>query len=317
MFRIQGKHIFLTYPRAENIESKAHLLWALRDKIPTPLNWAIAQENHQDGGIHYHCLLSYANRIDIRDVAFFDYNGHHPNIQSARSQKQVLAYVIKDDADPLVHGFDLRQEDDIYTIVQEEIGHHDNPTQALQVIMDRGGTKALRMYNNIAAYVDRVMRPSAVHDPIYDWPLSFPLTDVYLDNIIDKFLQDIHVGAGPRGNRKSLWLYGASRLGKTMLARSLGRHWYMQGSWNVDCYDDNAEYGVLDDIEWDNIKRYYKGILGLQSDVTVTDKYKKKSVIRGGKPVIMITNELPVFTVHEALWLETNVVFHAIATKVY
>ena len=124
-------------------------------------------------------------------------------------------------------------------------------------------------------------------------------------------------GPDLRGDRKSLWIYGPSRLGKTVLARSLGYHWYMQGAWNVDAYDDEADYGVLDDIPWENLQRYYKGLLGIQMDVTVTDKYKKKSVITHGRPVIVITNELPTFTVAEAAWLETNVVFHFINDKLY
>lgn len=317
MFRLQGKHIFLTYPRADRVESKNLLLSFLRDKVPTPIKWAIAEERHQDGGVHYHVLLGYQHRVDIRDHAFFDYMGHHPNIQTARNHKQVLTYVLKEDQHPLVSGFEQVLDEDIYKVVREEIGNHNNATQALQVIIDRTGSKGLRLYNNIAAYVDRVMKPSAVHEPIYDWPLSFPVTDVFLDNIVDKFLQDMWAGAGPRGNRKSLWLYGASRLGKTMLARSLGQHWYMNGAWNVDCYDDRALYGVLDDIPWESMQRYYKGLLGLQQDVTVTDKYKKKSVIKHGRPVIVLTNTLPTFSVEEATWLEANVTFHAITARLY
>ena len=242
---------------------------------------------------------------------------HHPNIQAARNHKQVLVYVTKEDQYPLVSGFELARDEDIWKVVREEMGNHNNSTQALQIIMDRTGTKGLRLYNNIAAYVDRMMKPSAVHEPILDWPLSFPVTDVFLDNIVDKFMQDMWAGAGPRGTRKSLWMYGPSRLGKTMLARSLGRHWYMNGSWNVDCYDDDALYGVLDDIPWESLQRYYKGIMGLQQDVTVTDKYKKKSVIKGGRPVIILTNTLPTFSVEEATWLEANVTFHAVTARLY
>lgn len=318
MFRVQGKHIFLTYPQANGILSKADLLENLRAAIPTPVKWAIGEELHQDGNRHYHVLLGYTNRVDIRDYRHYDVMDHHPNIQGARSWKQVLQYVIKDDENPLVFGFNIETPDeDVFKVVQEEIGFNNNATQALQIIMDRTGTKGLRMYNNIAAYVDRVMKPSAVHQPIKIWPIDFPITDVFLDNIIDKFLHDMWEGSGERGSRKSLWLYGPSRMGKTVLARSLGQHWYMNGAWNVDCYDDNGLYGVLDDIPWESMQRYYKGIMGLQLDVTVTDKYKKKSVIKHGRPVIILSNELPVFNVQEAIWLESNVVFHNIKAKLY
>lgn len=318
MFRVQGKHIFLTYPQADWIESREVLLWELRNKIPTPTKWAVAEERHGDGAKHYHVLLSYEPRVDIRDERFWDVAGRHPNIQAARNWKQVLAYVLKEDQEPLVHGFARPEEEvDIWTVVREEMGHHDNPTRALEVIIDRTGTKGLKLYNQIAAFVDRMMRVKAMHTPVMNWPLDFLLVDVVLDNKIARFMQDFAAGSGPREGRKSLWLTGASRMGKTMLARSLGNHWYMNGSWNVDCYDDQADYGILDDIPWESMQRYYKGILDLQMDITVTDKYKKKSVIKHGKPVIMITNELPIFSLYESTWLEANVEFHHVTERLY
>ena len=52
--RINAKNYFLTYAQAERIESKEHLLWHLRDLVPTPERWAIGEEEHADGGRHYH-----------------------------------------------------------------------------------------------------------------------------------------------------------------------------------------------------------------------------------------------------------------------
>jgi hypothetical protein len=40
--------------------------------------------------------------------------------------------------------------------------------------------------------------------------------------------------------------------------------------------------------------------------VTVTDKYRKNSVYRGGLGVIVISNELPGFTLEESDWLHVN-----------
>jgi len=313
--RINAKNYFLTYAQAERIESKEHLLWHLRDLVPTPERWAIGEEEHADGGRHYHVLLGYANRFDLTNQRFFDYNGHHPNIQAARAPTQVLNYVTKDDPEPLVHGWIMRaREEDIFTVVAEEIDQGTNATAVIQAIMTRLGTRGLRLYNQISNYVDRTMRQSAVHLPMNIYPDNFVVDDHLGGKILD-FMLSMN-GEGRRG-RKSLWMYGSSRLGKTVLARSLGSHWYMNGAWNVDCYDDRAQYGVLDDIAWESLNRYYKGIMGCQLDVTVTDKYKKKSVIRGGKPVIILSNELPTFTVAEAAWLEANVVFHFVSEPLY
>lgn len=317
-FRVQGKNIFLTYAQAERIESKEHLLWHLRDKVPTPTRWAIGEEQHQDGGKHFHVLLGYDDRIDIRDQAFYDYNGHHPNIQCARAPNQVLAYVTKEDREPLVNGYIGRdQEEDIFDVMIEEVERGGSATEVIKNIMGRTKTKGLRLYTQIANYVDRMMRNSAVHEPVRAYPQDFAAVDEQLEDKLLDFMLSMQFNELGRNGRKSLWLYGASRLGKTELARSLGQHWYMNGAWNVDCYDDRAEYGILDDIAWESMQRYYKGIMGLQMWVTVTDKYKKKSVIRGGKPVIILTNNLPTFTVDEAAWLEANVVFHFVGHKLY
>lgn len=315
-FRFQGKYAFLTYAQADGL-SKDAIVWALRDKVPAPEAWAVGEEEHQDGGKHFHAIVRYAQRVDIRDARFWDVDGFHPNVQSARAWKQVLQYCIKG-GDYIEDGFEVAvARPDIFTVVQEEIARDGTVTECITAIMARTGTAGLRLYNQIQGYVERVKKPTALHQAIKYYPDDFVAVDDALGGHILKFILDIAQGAGLRGDRKSLWIYGPSRMGKTVLARSLGSHWYMMGSWNVECYDDNADYGVLDDLEWDTLKRYYKGMLGCQMDVTVTDKYKKKSVIKGGRPVIILTNELPTFTVAEAGWLEANVAFHYVGTKLF
>lgn len=315
-FRISAKNIFLTYARAERIESKEHLVEFLCTKNPT--RFVVSKEEHQDGGVHYHAMLYFVREFDSRDVTVFDYMGHHPNIQGTRSPARVLAYVVKD-GDFINGGFKLpgAEKEDVYTVVSEEVATGTEPTEVIRAVVARLGTVGLRMYTQVAQYVDRMMQPSRVYEPIRDWPLDFVALPLALDTALVQFLHDVDEGFGERGDRKSLWLYGPSRMGKTVLARSLGLHWYMNQAWNVECYSDAASYGVLDDIEWPALQRYYKGLLGLQKHVTVTDKYKKKSMIAGGKPVIVLTNTLPIFSVEEALWLEANVVFVHVNQRLY
>ena len=88
-------------------------------------------------------------------------------------------------------------------------------------------------------------------------------------------------------------------------------------AWNVDNFDDSAEYGVLDDLSWDQLKYNYKGMLGCQRDIVVTDKYRHKRTIRHGRQVIVCTNALPDFEEHERGWLEANVKFVHIESKLY
>lgn len=318
MPRLQAKNFFLTYPQAEAIESKEYLRDKLKDLVPPPSKVLVAKELHEDGGTHYHVLLHFPSKLNTTNMRFFDVAGRHPNIIKPRSTKDTITYICKD-GDYINQGWDLDTPDeDPFTVVTQEIENGTNPTVVIACIMNRLGTKGLKMYSQIAAYVDRVMRPSSIHYPVKRYPDDFHGVDDRLGALILKFLTD--VAAGPmagRAGRRSLWIYGASRLGKTYLARSLGVHWYMCNSWNVRSYDDEAEYGVLDDISWDNLKRYYKGLMGMQRNITVSDKYEKKKELAGGRPVIVLSNSLPVFDVEEASWLQANVNFYLLTQKVY
>lgn len=101
----------------------------------------------------------------------------------------------------------------------------------------------------------------------------------------------------PRVERpKSLVLVGASRLGKTQWARSLGDHAYIANIWDLSAFDSipdtfwNAGYVVFDDINWESIKHSAKSWFGAQRDFSVSDKYRKKKRIVGGVPTIFLCN---------------------------
>lgn len=92
---------------------------------------------------------------------------------------------------------------------------------------------------------------------------------------------------------RCLVLVGSSGLGKTALVRSWGRHIYWNGSSNIDTWSDTAEYLVLDDFPWRFIPNF-KGFVGAQQEITITDKYRKKSTKQWGKPCVILTNDHPI-----------------------
>lgn len=314
-FRVNAKNIFLTYPQAFNIISKELLHAFLLSKGPSKC--IVSREEHQDGNQHFHCLLGWDDKKNIQSATYFDYQGHHPNIQAARNTRKTIKYIVKD-GDFINQGWVVQHDaEDIFEVLHELVQQGGNATEIIRETIGRTGTRGLKLYNQIAAYADRMTRPQVVYMQVKDYPADFRVMDICLLAKIQAFIADFMQGCADRGQRKSLWLHGASRLGKTVLARSLGTHWYMNCAWNVDQYSDEAEYGVLDDIPWESLKYYYKGLLGCQKDVTVTDKYKKKSVIKGGKPVIILTNKLPDFTGDEWEWLNANVSFHQVVGQLY
>ena len=111
---------------------------------------------------------------------------------------------------------------------------------------------------------------------------------------------------------KSLCLIGGSKLGKSLVARSFGKHNYFHGMWNLDEWDDSAVYNIFDDIPGQLHSFDYKGFLGAQHDLTVADKYKKKRHIQNGKPCIYISNNDPLKTKkgkEDRDWLLANCIF--------
>lgn len=304
-FSLQAKYVFLTYSDAAAVDSLEGLDAFLRSKMPAKA--VVGRELHQNGEPHYHALLYFDPRIHVRDSRFFDYCGVHPKIEGARRRQAALEYVIKD-GDYLNHGFDIREEKGVLEAVQQSIEAGGSHAEMVTRAVELSGIAGLRMIQQIDTYIGYKRRPSALHQPIRDMGTFTFIRNEELGPAVLKFMADCQAGpdAG-RVGRHSLWLYGATRLGKTEMARSIGVHWYMSTSWNVHCFDDNAEYGVVDDIDWQAFRPYFKAILGLQKNITVTDKYTKKVTFKHGRPVIMISNELPALSEEELGWLNGNV----------
>jgi len=75
-----------------------------------------------------------------------------------------------------------------------------------------------------------------------------------------------------------------------MWARSIGRHMYFGGLFNLDKWDSRALYAVFDDIEW----KYFpakKQLLGAQWEFELSDKYRRKKTVHYGLPAIYCMNE--------------------------
>lgn len=123
------------------------------------------------------------------------------------------------------------------------------------------------------------------------------------------------IETNPAGlRRKSLVLYGATRLGKTVWARSLGKHLYFCGlySYAEAIRAPDAEYAVFDDIQG-GLKFFhgFKNWLGCQYQFQVKGLYRDPQLLDWGKPCIWVANTDPRHDVseEEVLWLEGNCTF--------
>lgn len=104
-YRLQAKQVFLTYPQCGvSKEELADHLMGLRETV----RLVVAQEKHEDGSPHLHAYVNFREKLRTTDSRFFDYQGHHPNVQPAQSPAAVVKYVQKD-GDFIQRGIDMEQ----------------------------------------------------------------------------------------------------------------------------------------------------------------------------------------------------------------
>jgi len=64
---------------------------------------------------------------------------------------------------------------------------------------------------------------------------------------------------------------------------------YFNGMFNLDSWDPDAKFIILDDMPLRFIKNP-KGFLGAQAEFEITDKYRSKMNVKWGKPCIYLSN---------------------------
>lgn len=64
----------------------------------------------------------------------------------------------------------------------------------------------------------------------------------------------------------------------------------MCGMFNLDVWDSDAEYIVIDDFDFDFFPGMRKALWGAQKEFVATDKFKRKRSLKWGKPMIWLCN---------------------------
>lgn len=306
-----AKGFFLTFPQAadvvltdlfENFRDN----WVHQATGRRPIDVLVAKELHQDGTPHFHCFLRFEQRIDILANNVFDYNGHHPNIQAARSPKHVIQYCVKEG--DFLATFNVPVKKSVKQLLDECSNAEEFIDKALA---EGSGWNNARAFTSIKAMAQHHYRnknlTSKVCEPVFNITTFI--------NIPDQVVEFIHTlgerQPGGRDRAKSLWLWGRSRLGKTALAQSLGKHTRIANVWNFELVDSTglAQYLILDDISWESWKYQFKTLLGCQRDVVFSGKYQKPTSFVFGIPAVVLSNTLPEFTREESEWLAENVSF--------
>ncbi|AGU67651.1 replication associated protein [Faeces associated gemycircularvirus 10] len=295
--------------------------WRVLDHLSeVPAECIIGREAHADGGTHLHAFCDFGERFYTADPRRFDVDGYHPNVQPfGRTPYKGWDYAIKD-GDVVCGGLE-RPGTGPGTDVSgagsqwDRIVGAETPDEFWRLIRELAPRTLLTNFNSVRAYADWHYRPVVAP---YESPpeIEFDLSGV--EELREWVCNNLSRTRRP----KSLVLYGESRLGKTLWARSLGRHVYNCLQFNVDDMRGDVEealYAVFDDMQG-GFKYFpsYKGWLGAQSKFTVTDKYRGKTSVIWGRPTIWLCNESPRdFTDVDMTWLEANCVFVEVTNPIF
>ncbi|AAF22210.1 replication initiation protein AC1 [Dicliptera yellow mottle virus] len=302
VFSIKAKNYFLTYPQCSLSKEEA-LQQLINLKTPTNKKFIkIARELHEDGQPHLHVLIQFEGKYNCTSNRFFDLvsptrSAHfHPNIQGAKSSSDVKSYVSKD-GDTLEWGqyqVDGRSARGGCQTANDSYARALNASsaeQALQILKEEQLKDYVTQQHNLRANLERIFMKAP--EP---WVPPFQLSS--FTNVPEEMQEwaDNYFGmsAAARPERPiSIIVEGDSRTGKTMWARSLGKHNYLSGhlDFNSRVYSNDVEYNVIDDVSPSYLKlKHWKELIGAQKDWQSNCKYGKPVQIKGGIPSIVLCN---------------------------
>ncbi|KAG1884935.1 hypothetical protein F4604DRAFT_1918604 [Suillus subluteus] len=349
IYKVNHKWLLLTYPKvdddfdAQELINHLHNLWKLKSKKKEfaeelQIRLKVGLEYHEDGARHYHVLVDFQKIFITHDVHIFDICGKHPHIQPvhvtperahvyiANPEMKPHSEVILDEF-PSFDSFDLepqsaRPKEDPKLSKKDQRWGTIFKAKSFNEAMDMArefapGDLATSFYSVQACLNHMFRMPMNEHTD----PLGL-VTDLSQYPELDQWReQNLRLDYGkPHPHRpQSLVLYGATRLGKTLWARSLmGKHVYFSLLFNLDQYEDDVDYAIFDDLQggmeyWPA----YKGWLGGQMRFNVTDKYRHKVKIDWGRPCIYLANSDPQCDPKVDIeWLNGNCTFVEITSPI-
>nr|QXN75545.1 MAG: replication associated protein [Virus sp.] len=199
MPRFQGKYFFLTYPRAD-YDIQQYYEWLTRE-FPSIVGAVICRELHQDGSHHRHVAFESDIRLDLRNHRSFDYQGFHPNIQTARNWRAVLQYVKKGE-DYL--GFGKYSGDDIDYDDQDNAYENAQKADSEATYLQWALVKRIPFgYAQRLWYLARANKPNTIDEHT---AVSGTIVLPYLRYLLfDEGTRKSLVLKGPTGSGKSTW----------------------------------------------------------------------------------------------------------------
>lgn len=280
MGSLRGKLFFLTYSQCyTEMSILSKRIGKLSEKIQVPQKHIIAQEQHQDGHPHLHCMISWHSRTQIsfkkldqlvkspKHVA-----GHRGNYQIVRYPKACRKYVEKGGnfIEAGITLAELKKEEK----VSEQISKRILEGATIEDIMENHASYLLLHVNQVEKFIQLTQKVNLSKQKVNVQRLSLtvlqdtrPLTaelssypaqseeefSANLDKLNDWFSKNIgyflRQDLKSRPHRsKQLYLWGPPGVGKSYLFLELEKYISIHRMSNIENYDDyfeNNKYGLI------------------------------------------------------------------------
>lgn len=289
-FRLQARHIALTYPKADfSLEDGLTFLRNRPSGSANVVAVAICSETHADGSLHRHAYVRYDRRVHITNNRFFDFATFHPNVQACRNVAAWNNYIRED-------GEFLEWESDN----QNATGLYENAATMDEVTFFEWASRARIPYGYAQRAWDMARSPmrhitfgtDETTSPFLD--TSGPLGRDFAGYSLSQELTNV--------------LVGYSGCGKTLFCfRHLIRPFLLISHMDdLKYFDSTVHKAILyDDMKFDH--------LPLQAQIHICDRGVPRSIHRrygttlipAGIQVAITCNEIP-FTYHPAIARRCN-----------
>lgn len=226
-FRLQAKSFILTYSQVANEDAFVRTPSSHFDHCTSLLGtldvYRLGRELHQDGGTHFHAYVSPSAKCSTRNARLFDYAGYHPNIRPVRKTPWTSwDYVGKGDDVIYEHGArpggDRASDSGRDGVWALAVAATDKE-EFLRILREKAPREYVLYNAAIERYVEKHFAPQP---PSYESPEFRTEYVVPIDRLNQWLLQSGIGGGGAAGRPRSLILWGPTRTGKTLWARSLG-----------------------------------------------------------------------------------------------
>lgn len=308
-YRANRQCFFLTYPQCP-LDPIDRIMDELFARFPGEIEkWLIAKELHEDGNQHIHLYLRFNQKKNFKDPRWADIDGYHPNDGGAiRSHVAVAKYCTKDGEWWCGPDQWFKAKTDPFA----EAMAAENMKAAEEIIRTKRPRDYAMYWDRIQVNVKRALaKPIERTTTIIGDPEPWVLPDGLRNWLAEEYVKP--------NRARCLFLQGATKLGKTEWARSLDEnHIFWRGAINIDKWEDDAKYIVIDDIEWQFIPNK-KQLMTAMGECELTDKYRAKRTLINFKPCILCCNYNPFafMTAEEDEYWRENAVHVVLENRLY